>query len=84
MKKKGIEVGEIRPLYNIVGFQVCKKIGEDASDTEWTQVEKQSDAEVLSFVYRRDKPIKKTKSKVREIEEDEEEEDLNLIEEEEL
>lgn len=81
MKKNGINVGDIKPLYNIVGFQVCKSTSENIEDVEWIEVEKQVDAEVLSFIYRRDKPIKKTISKVKEIEEDEkEEDDLDLIE----
>ena len=81
MKKKGIEVGNIKPIYNLVGFQICKKVGESDSDSEWTQVEKQVEAEILSFIYRREKPIKKTKAKVEETEE-EDDDDIDLSEEE--
>jgi len=55
MKQQKIEVGDIRPVYNVSGFQVCRKASDKEEEVEWTPVEKISDAEILSFVYKQDK-----------------------------
>lgn len=51
MKKK-IEEGDIRPVYQHVGFEVCKKASEKEGEQVWVQTEKQADAEILSFVFK--------------------------------
>ncbi|MHA2019066.1 MAG: hypothetical protein ACTSXY_12430 [Promethearchaeota archaeon] len=80
MKKSKIEVGEIRPIYNITGFQVCKVVAEKLEDSEWTLVEKQSDAEILSWVYQQNpEPKKVGKSKKLETTEDNLDEEVERL-----
>jgi len=74
MSKEKIEVGEIRPIYNVTGFHVCKVSGDNPEEAQWTQVASESEAEILSFIYQRSVPKKKAKKKV--IEEDNEEEEI--------
>jgi len=57
MPKQKINIGDIRPIYNITGFQVCKKTSDDDEKTEWIPVEKISEAEILSFIYKAGKKI---------------------------
>jgi len=66
MTKENIEVGDIRPIYNITGFQVCKTLADNPDESEWTPVKEISQAEILSFIYQYQKPavtkkIKKVK-----------------------
>lgn len=63
MPKKEIEVGDIRPVYNIAGFEVCKITSDKPEEIEWTPVEKQNEAEVLSFIYRQETTEKTTENK---------------------
>jgi len=51
MKVKKFKIGDIRPIYNVTGFQVCKTSTDNPEEAEWTPVEKISEAEILSFVY---------------------------------
>ena len=46
------EIGKIEPIFEQVGWKVCKKSAEEEKEQEWTPVEKFNDAEVLSFVYK--------------------------------
>ena len=78
MPKKEIEVGDIRPIYNISGFEVCKIASDKKEEIQWTPVERINEAEVLSFIYRREKPVKnkkagRPKKEIEEVEEDEKE-----------
>lgn len=50
--------GDIRPVYRHVGFEVCKKASEKEEEQEWVGVKKQSDAELLSFVFKNSKKKK--------------------------
>lgn len=43
------KVGDVRPVYQQVGLEVCKTIAEDVKDEVWIQCEKQSEAELLSL-----------------------------------
>ncbi len=54
-----IKEGDIRPVYKFAGFEVCKKASEKESEQEWIPVEKQSDAEALSFIFGKQKKSKK-------------------------
>ena len=72
MAKEKIEVGSIRPVYNIAGFEVCKTPSDKPEEAEWIPVEKLSDAEILSFVYKQKpgKGNKKTKEAKAEVDEE--------------
>ena len=59
MQKGKIEIGAIRPIYNISGFQVCKTSSDNEEEIEWIPVEKISDAEMLSFIFQQKKSISK-------------------------
>jgi len=61
MEKQKVKVGEIRPIYNITGFQICKTTSEDPEKVEWIPTEKISEAEILSFIFqsKREIPTKK-------------------------
>jgi len=45
------KIGEIKPYVQQIGWQVCKKTAEEEDKQEWTVVEKEHEAEILSFVY---------------------------------
>jgi len=88
--KKEIKVGDIKPIYNLSGFQVCKKVRTDG-EQEWIPVERIADAEILSFIYQQKtesnseeeitKPkIKKNRKKTLEEEKEELEERLRQLE----
>jgi len=47
-KQKEIKAGDVRPLLQQVGFQVCK----DPKKDEWIDVEKISEAEILRYLYK--------------------------------
>lgn len=47
------KVGDIRPIYQTIGFEVCKKTSEDNSLQEWVQVESIGLAEILSMMLRK-------------------------------
>ncbi len=55
MAKEKIEVGDVRPIYQQVGWEVCKSAGEKPEDQEWIQTEKQAEAEILSDAFKRNK-----------------------------
>lgn len=55
MAKEKIEVGDIRPIYEQVGWEVCKSVGEKPEEEEWVQTEKQAEAELLSDAFKRQK-----------------------------
>lgn len=59
------KVGDIRPIYQQVGWEVCKKIN-GSKEEEWIPCEKQAEAEILSLQL-------SSKKKEDEDEEDEEE-----------
>jgi len=60
-QEEEIKVGDIRPIYNVAGFQVCKVTADKPEDSEWIQVEKVSEAEILSNMYRNNLPVKTKK-----------------------
>ena len=45
-----IKVGDIKPIYKVVEFQVCKKSG-SLQEQEWIPTESYCDAEILSWIY---------------------------------
>lgn len=47
------KVGDVRPVYQTVGFEVCKKASEDESLQEWIQVGDMGLAEILSILLRK-------------------------------
>ena len=47
--------GDIRPVYKLAGFEVCKRASEKELEQIWVQTEKQSEAEILSFVFKNKK-----------------------------
>lgn len=53
-----IKEGDIRPIYRQVGWEVCKKASEKEVEQEWVSVEKEPEAEMLSFIF---KNLKKEK-----------------------
>ena len=69
MEKEKVEIGTISPTYQQVGWRVCK----DPEKDKWIDVEKYSEAEMLSFIYKnKKKPVKKPKK----IQQPEEEDDF--------
>lgn len=44
------KVGDIRPVFQQVGFEVCKKTADKEEDREWIPCEKQAEAEILSQI----------------------------------
>lgn len=53
------KVGDVRPIYQQVGVEVCKKTAEEAKDEEWVACEKPSEAEILSLLLTSQKREKK-------------------------
>lgn len=51
MMTKEFKEGDIRPVYQQVGYEVCKKTSEKEVEQVWVQVDKLSEAEVLSFIF---------------------------------
>ena len=47
--------GDVRPVLQVVGFEVCKKEAANPEKEEWVQTEKQSEAEILSALYTKEK-----------------------------
>lgn len=45
--------GDIRPVYQQVGWEVCKKEAEKPENEEWLQTEKLIEAETLSQLYKK-------------------------------
>ncbi len=50
--------GDIRPVYKFTGFEVCKKASEKEEEQIWVATEKQSEAEVLSYIFKNSKKKK--------------------------
>lgn len=48
---KEIKTGDVRPLLQQVGFEVCKRANSEEDKQEWVQVEKITEAEILSYIY---------------------------------
>ena len=51
MNKERIEAGDIKPIYTITGFQVCKVASDNPEEAVWVSTERHSEAEILSFIY---------------------------------
>ena len=47
-----IKEGDIRPVYKFAGFEVCKKASEKKAEQVWVATEKETEAEILSFIFR--------------------------------
>ena len=58
-KEKKAEVGDVRPVYQQVGWEVCKEAAEKPEKEVWTPTENVADAEILSFAYKENKKKKK-------------------------
>ena len=58
MMAEKFKEGDIRPVYKFAGFEVCKKASEKESEQEWIPTEKQSEAEILSFIFKNQKKKK--------------------------
>ena len=52
MEDKKINIGDIRPLFQQVGFEVCKVTDDNPEKQEWIQVEKLNEAEIISISYK--------------------------------
>ena len=48
-------VGDIRPVYQQVGWEVCKETGSAPEEEKWTPTEKESESEILSDIYKKNK-----------------------------
>ncbi len=53
-----INEGDIRPVYKFTGFEVCKIASEKEEEQVWVQTEKESEAEMLSFIFKSSKKKK--------------------------
>ena len=47
--------GDIRPVYQQVGFEVCKNASEKESEQIWIRTDKQSEAEIMSLMFKNQK-----------------------------
>lgn len=50
-KEKKAKVGDVRPVFQQVGWEVCKEAAEKPEKEVWTPTENVADAEILSFAY---------------------------------
>lgn len=57
MNKEKIEAGDIKPIYTITGFQVCKVASDNPEEAMWVSTERHSEAEILSFIYQQGIPV---------------------------
>ncbi len=46
-------IGDIRPIYQQVGWEVCKNAASKPEDEKWVPFEKESDAEILSALLKK-------------------------------
>ena len=53
------KVGDVRPIYQQVGWEVCKTTADKPEDEIWIPCEKQSEAETLSALLASPKKEKK-------------------------
>ena len=53
------KIGDVRPIYQQVGWEVCKTPAEDPKDEEWIPCEKPAEAEILSLALTSQKKEKK-------------------------
>lgn len=74
-EKIEIEVGNIKPVYDIIGYEVCRITSDKEEEIEWIPVEKRSEAEILSFIFQQQKTVKGNK-KTKEAKQEIKEEDL--------
>lgn len=58
MMTEKFKEGDIRPVYRHVGYEVCRKASEKANEQEWVGVEKESEAEMLSYIFKDSKKKK--------------------------
>ena len=49
MADEKAKVGDMRPVFQQVGFEVCKVSGEKE---EFVQTEKQAEAEIMSYIFK--------------------------------
>ena len=49
------EIGQIEPIYEQVGWKVCKKSAENEEEQEWIPIKEYAIAEVLSYIYKKEK-----------------------------
>lgn len=55
MMEEKIKEGDIRPVFQQVGWEICKKASEKKIDQIWVQTDKQSEAEMMSFIFKNQK-----------------------------
>lgn len=55
MEDEKAKKGDIRPVYQVSSYQVCRKEAKTPEEEEWTPVENFALAEMLSFVYKQEK-----------------------------
>ena len=46
--------GDVRPVYQQIGWEVCKKESEKPENEEWLQTDQQASAELLSIAYKKE------------------------------
>ncbi|MFW5895127.1 MAG: hypothetical protein ACOCT9_00130 [archaeon] len=45
------KVGQIEPIYDVVGWRVCRTSSRNPQEQEWTATEDRNQAEILSFIF---------------------------------
>lgn len=60
-KEKKAEVGDVRPVYQQVGWEVCKEAADKPEKEVFTPTETIADAEILSFAYKEKEKSKEKK-----------------------
>jgi len=55
MMAEKFKEGDIRPVYQHVGFEVCKKASEKPEEQVWIRTENQDIAEILSSIFQKKK-----------------------------
>lgn len=52
MTEKKSKVGDIKPVYQQVGFEVCKKAATKPEEEVWVATDKPSEAEIMSYQFK--------------------------------
>lgn len=45
------KVGQIEPVYEVVGWRVCKTSSQNPQEQEWAVTESSNEAEKLSYIF---------------------------------
>jgi len=52
MTKEKAKIGDIRPVFQQVGWEVCEKASDKPEDEIWITTDKQSEAKIMSYQFK--------------------------------